>query len=49
MGRVHVSKRKLLIVKKLKIAVVFRSTDISSRSSRWEILKHVCVPAGTIQ
>lgn len=43
------SNRKCLKLKKLKIAVLFRSTDINYRRDRWEILKHGYMPVGIIQ
>lgn len=48
MERVHTGNRKHLTLKRLKIAILFRSTDISYRRNRWEILKHVCVPVGMV-
>lgn len=46
---VQESDQKCLKLKKLKIVVLFRSTDINHRRNRCEMLKHVCTPVGMTQ
>lgn len=53
--RVQETNLKCLKLKKLKIAVLFRSTDINYRRNRWEIMKawvyangHAPIEGGTL-